>query len=201
MVEAEPRKVVGTARDAVRIEAPAPTPAVETATEPTAPAQVEGKQETTTQVASDGVFPNGYAHRAGVSAIGKYDGKPIVARFNAEVGRNAVTLVATFDDLPDRVKRVAGGPGRMLGITVGKGEVFVVQDQIQSVEELEATIMYALYGHVRLSWGNPCSTIFLFLRRPRGGCGHADHAQPPRCAGRGAGGGAGDSLGTGGARC
>lgn len=61
---------------------------------------------------------------------------------------NTVHLVKTFGDLPVNVQKVSS-PGDM-GITFDRGDVYIIQDNIHSAEDFEATVIHELYGHIGL---------------------------------------------------
>lgn len=84
------------------------------------------------------------------------DDESIVAYINRAIARNGarVTAVATFDELPEHVKDVAAAngvkPAEMRGITLGGGQVYVVQGNHSNLADLQATVVHEAYGHVGL---------------------------------------------------
>jgi len=61
---------------------------------------------------------------------------------------NTIHLVQTYGDLPVDVQQIS--TPKDLGITVGRGDVYIIQDNIHSAEMFEATIVHGLYGHIGL---------------------------------------------------
>lgn len=100
--------------------------------------------------------PNDAFSRESPGASVRADDESIVADINRPIARSGarVTAVATFDELPKHVKDVAAAngvkPAEMRGITLGGGQVYVVQGNHSNLADLQATVVHEVYGHVGL---------------------------------------------------
>jgi hypothetical protein len=130
----------------------------------------DGANEAATSEANDGAAGQGSnepgvrdseegltGYKRSITSLGGVSTKITAGQEAAFIGKlnqsllgsgNTIHLVKTHGDLPVNVQQVSS-PGDM-GITFGRGDVYIVQDNIHSAEDFESTVIHELYGHIGL---------------------------------------------------
>jgi hypothetical protein len=77
-----------------------------------------------------------------------------VSRINSKLTDANVHVVPTFTDLPQDIQDASNNagllPAEFRGVTVAKGQVYVVQGNHSNTQDVLSTIVHELYGHVGL---------------------------------------------------
>ncbi|PHS59284.1 MAG: hypothetical protein COB03_03045 [Alteromonas sp.] len=90
---------------------------------------------------------------ANTSAVSRSNANEIVGRFLkglSSAGKNYVSVVSSYDDLPSEIKDAAKAQGAEYQVkgVFHKGKVHVVLDQHTSALDMETTLFHEAYGHL-----------------------------------------------------